>query len=139
MMRCYIFDIDGTLADVSHRLPHIEKEPKDWEAFLACIDQDTPIPHMVRLARDLSYSGAPIVYMSERTDDCRAATETWLWLQELPFGRVFLRPLGDRRPGAELKREMLLQLRAEGYEPTMVFEDRNSVVQMWREIGVPCA
>jgi len=31
----YIFDIDGTLADVSHRLHYITGETKDWDAFFA--------------------------------------------------------------------------------------------------------
>jgi FMN phosphatase YigB (HAD superfamily) len=29
----YIFDIDGTLADISHRLHFIQQEPKDWRGF----------------------------------------------------------------------------------------------------------
>lgn len=42
-MRCYIFDIDGTIADLSHRLPHIQKEPKDWDAFFGCVADDAPM------------------------------------------------------------------------------------------------
>lgn len=28
-----VFDIDGVLADVRHRLPHVQGRPKDWDAF----------------------------------------------------------------------------------------------------------
>ena len=28
-----IFDIDGTLVDISHRLKLIKSSPKDWKAF----------------------------------------------------------------------------------------------------------
>ena len=28
-----IFDIDGTLADVSERIHHVRKKPKNWNAF----------------------------------------------------------------------------------------------------------
>jgi hypothetical protein len=28
---------------------------------------------------------------------------------------------------------------ADGYEPIMVFDDRNQVVKMWRERGIVCA
>ena len=28
-----IFDIDGTLLDISHRLKFIQQKPKDWKAF----------------------------------------------------------------------------------------------------------
>jgi hypothetical protein len=30
-----LVDIDGTLADCTHRLHHIQKQPKDWDAFFA--------------------------------------------------------------------------------------------------------
>lgn len=30
-----IFDIDGTLADCSHRLHWIQSKPKNWNAFFA--------------------------------------------------------------------------------------------------------
>lgn len=37
MKSVYVFDIDGTLADLTHRLHHIQKQPKDWDAFFdAC-------------------------------------------------------------------------------------------------------
>ena len=28
-----IFDIDGVLADATHREHHVTKKPKDWDAF----------------------------------------------------------------------------------------------------------
>ena len=34
-MRAVICDIDGTLADVQHRLHHLEGDPKDWDGFFA--------------------------------------------------------------------------------------------------------
>ena len=34
-MKAFIFDIDGTLADASHRLHHIQNGNKDWDAFFA--------------------------------------------------------------------------------------------------------
>ena len=30
-----VLDIDGVLADVSHRLGHVQRRPKDWDAFFA--------------------------------------------------------------------------------------------------------
>ena len=54
-MRCYIFDIDGTIADLSHRLPHIQKTPKDWTAFFASVADDVPIEHTIKLAIDAEH------------------------------------------------------------------------------------
>lgn len=138
-MRTYIFDIDGTIADLSHRLPHIQKDPKDWDSFFAACTDDVPIRHIIKLAIDLSLAEANIVYVSGRSDQCREATETWLRMHALPEGRVYMRKAGDHRPDHQVKIELLEQLRAEGHMPVMAFDDRNTVVKMWRELGVPCA
>src|SRR5659263_561226 len=39
-----VFDIDGVLADVRHRLPHVQARPKDWDAFFAAIGKDPVLP-----------------------------------------------------------------------------------------------
>ena len=52
-----IFDIDGTLADVSERIHHVEKKPKNWNAFFQGMAQDKAIHSMVRLCNILYASG----------------------------------------------------------------------------------
>ena len=52
---------------------------------------------------------------------------------------MFMRQDGDHRPDHVIKVELLAIVRAEIGDPIMVFDDRNSVVKMWRELGVPCA
>jgi len=42
-----IFDIDGTLADCTHRLHFIQGETKDWEAFFAAAKYDRAINEMI--------------------------------------------------------------------------------------------
>lgn len=145
-MRCYLFDIDGTVADLSHRLHHIAPAyddfgnlpPKDWTAFYAACHLDTPIPHIVELAKMLGKC-APIVFVSGRSDECRPATEVWLNREIAIWDALYMRKAGDHRPDNLIKIEMLAQIRADGYEPIMAFEDRNQVVKMWRERGIPCA
>lgn len=138
-MRTYIFDIDGTIADLSHRLPLIQKTPKDWPAFFAACPDDVPIEHTIKLAIDVALAGAHIVYVTGRSDECRDATEAWLRQHALPDGKVFMRKKGDHRPDHQVKVELLAELRAEGHKPVMAFDDRNGVVKMWRELGIPCA
>ena len=52
--------------------------------------------------------------------------------------RVRMRPHGDHQPDVELKRGWLTDARAAGRAPDLVFDDRDSVVAMWRAEGVPC-
>lgn len=137
-MKRYLFDIDGTLADITHRLHHIEKSPKDWPAFFAACERDKPILHMIELAWALRDSPG-VVYVSGRSDECRAATRRWLQFHGAPVGPIYMRKAGDHKPDHELKLELLSDLRADGYEPIMAFDDRNQVVKVWRAAGIPCA
>lgn len=137
-MKCYIFDIDGTLADCSHRIHHIQKSPKDWDTFFAGCDDDTPIEHICDLARLLVCETA-VVYVSGRSDQCREQTERWLVTNELWFGSLYMRKEGDHRDDDIIKIELLEQLRADGFDPIMAFDDRNRVVAAWRSAGIPCA
>lgn len=139
MTKCYLFDIDGTLADVSHRLSHIQKKPKDWDAFFAACVDDPPIHHMCNLAEDLINAGRYVVFVSGRSDRVRAETLTWLHKNVGVSRTLYMRKDGDHRLDNIVKRELLDQIRADGYEPIMAFDDRDQVVKMWREAGVPCA
>ncbi len=137
-MKAYIFDIDGTVADLSHRLHHITSTPKDWPAFFAACHGDSPIEHICELAHALSKVAA-IVYVSGRSDECRAQTVTWLEANRLPPGRLYMRTAGDHREDYAVKGELLDEVMADGFLPIMAFDDRDQVVKMWRERGIPCA
>jgi hypothetical protein len=140
MTPCYIFDIDGTLADNSHRTHHLTKTPKDWNAYHVNVEFDTVILHVRTLLRHLN-NHASIVFCSGRHDGQRDLTEKWI-LQHTDVtarGYLYMRKEGDHRPDHIIKLELLAQIRADGFDPIMAFDDRNSVVKMWRDAGVPCA
>ena len=136
---CYIFDIDGTIADCTNRLHHIQKQPKDWTAFFAGVIHDKPIPHMINLIK-LCAAYSAVILVSGRSDECREDTVTWIegevYGYEFP---LYMRRAGDHRDDDVIKMELLAQLRADGFEPIMVFDDRKRVVDAWRAAGVPCA
>lgn len=90
MTACYVFDIDGTLADCSHRLHHIQKQPKDWPAFFAGCADDAPITHIVDLAIMLTDADRVLVFVSGRSDECREATQKWLDDNQL-VGPLYMR------------------------------------------------
>lgn len=139
MTRCYLFDIDGTIADCSHRIHLIQSQPKLWDEFFAACHLDKPITHIIGLAIRLSMAGTKIVYVSGRSDQCRAETEDWLCRNALPDGPLYMRHEGDHRDDDIIKLELLADLRADGFEPIMAFDDRNRVVAAWRSAGIPCA
>jgi len=137
MTQCYVFDIDGTVSDCSHRVHHITKSPKDWKAFFAADGADEPITHMVDLALHLA-KVAPVVFVTARPAEWRASTVAWLARQYLS-GPVYMRAIGDRRDDNIVKSELIDQVIADGFEPIMAFEYRTRVVKMLRARGIPCA
>ena len=131
-----IFDIDGTLADVSERLHHIRKKPKDWDAFFRGIPQDKAIHSMVRLCNMLYASGVKILLCTGRREKDRAETVKWLARQGVNYHELILRPDGDRRSDVLVKREMLAGI--DRSKILFVVEDRSGVVEMWRSEGLVC-
>lgn len=137
-MKCFLIDIDGTVANGDHRLHHILKEPKAWDDyFLACTD-DTPIAHMHAVVTALS-DHMQIVYVSGRSDLVRQQTIDWLDQHGFPCDGLYMRKQGDHENDDTLKIKLLAQVRADGFEPVMAFDDRNRVVKAWRAAGIPCA
>lgn len=134
----YIVDIDGTVADCSHRLHHIRNSPPNWEAFFAeCVD-DKPIERVIKLLENI-YLHNQIVYVSGRSDIVRAETEEWLKKHSFWDGYLYMRKEGDRRPDHVVKKEILNECRKEfGCDPIVVLDDRDSVVSAWRKEGLTC-
>ena len=46
-----VFDVDGVVADVAHRLHHVARRPKDWRRFFAAAPKDPPLAVGIDLAR----------------------------------------------------------------------------------------
>jgi hypothetical protein len=131
-----IFDIDGTLADISERVDHIRKKPKNWSAFNAGMAQDRAIHSMVRLCNILYAAGLHIVLCSGRNEKNRTETVEWLERQGVPYHELLLRKDEDYRSDAVVKREILQNM--ERSQILFVVEDRSRVVEMWRSEGLTC-
>jgi hypothetical protein len=69
----------------------------------------------------------------------RAITEEWLHKHAaVPVTYLYMRPAGDTRPDEIVKRELYFQHVDMAYNVEFVLDDRNKVVDMWRELGLPC-
>ena len=115
-------DIDGVLADVRHRLHHLEQSPKDWAAFFAAAAQDPPLREGVGVVLKLAEI-CEIVYLSGRPEWLRADTLDWLARHDLPEGELHLRPARDFRPARLLKVEVLDRLSRQKPVSVLVDDD----------------
>ena len=117
-----VFDLDGTLADTRHRLHHLERRPKDWDAFFAAAPRDPVLDTGVALLRE-SARDCDVVYLSGRPERCRADTTAWLAAHGLPEGRLLLRRDDDRRPARQTKLAVLRRLARERTVAVVVDDD----------------
>lgn len=135
-----IVDIDGTLADIAHRLHFIRSEGKpDWDSFFDACGSDEPITPVVALTACLSARPNTVIYCSGRTERVRNTTESWLKRVGLWPKHLYMRADGDHRPDDIIKRELLARIRADGFDPVLAIDDRKRVVDMWRAEGLICA
>ena len=132
-----IFDLDGTLADPTHRLHFIQQQPKDWDGFYAACGNDRPIWSIMNILMSMRRDSHRIEIWSGRSDTVRQQTENWLFKYGVYYDRLVMRYDGDRREDYILKGEWLDALPSNAF-PKVVFEDRQSVVDMWRSRGVIC-
>lgn len=138
---CAIFDMDGTLAhfDVEHLGPLVHGETKSWDAFHDAMAEARPIEPVAKMLRMLKAAGETIVICSGRPEEWSHRSEAWLHANDLPFDAIYLRPKGaDHVSDPDVKRALLARMRADGFEPWIVFEDRATVVDAWRAEGLIC-
>ena len=128
-----VFDIDGVLADVHHRLHHLERRPKDWDGFFAAAPQDPPLEQGLALAREAAEE-CEVVYVTGRPERCRRDTLDWFRRHGLPEGRLSMRKGRDRRPARVAKPELLAAL-ADGRVVAFVVDDDLEVCDAYEAAG----
>jgi hypothetical protein len=131
-----IFDIDGTLADISAREHHVRKHPKNWKAFFAGMASDKAAASIVRLCNILYDAGVYIILCSGRNEEHRLQTVEWLRREGVKHHEIRLRADGDMRSDVVAKREMLKGI--DKSKVLFVVEDRSRVCEMWRAEGLTC-
>jgi len=129
-----IVDIDGTLADVQHRLRYL-KGPgkKNWVKFFRSAPEDQPVDIVKRWVNNLAPDYTTIL-ITGRPDEYRKDTEAWLAQHAIRYKKLYMRRSGDNRPDTIVKRELLDQVGRE--RVAFVIDDRPSVCDMYRECGL---
>lgn len=130
-----VVDIDGVVADVRHRLHHVESRPKDWAAFFAAAGDDPPLAEGVRRVQAL-LADHDVVYLTGRPDHLRKTTEQWLAAHGISGSKLVMRRRGDFRPARVTKAEELRRL-ARGRTVAIVLDDDPEVCDALRSAGWP--
>lgn len=135
-----IVDIDGTIANNKHRSHFVQEKPKNWVKYKSLLNLDLVYWDIIKVLNVLRYAGSRLVLCTGRDEDERDDTEKWLRRNNIDtmFRKMYMRTAKDNRPDYVIKKELLVKIREDGYNPSLVFDDRQSVVDMWRAEGLRC-
>lgn len=156
MIKLVISDLDGTLFSIDHRLNIIYNDDgskkknltnDDWDRFnMACVD-DEPIDNVIDILHgfiEFDYCDrphTPLVICTGGKEVARMERFKQLEKEGIYPDLLLMRKNHDYRPDYKVKRDMLKQVIKEfDVKPNeiVVFEDRQQVVDMWREEGCTC-
>lgn len=132
-MKTIICDLDGTLANINHRLHYLKDQ--DWDGFFGAVSGDTPNDWCVEILKAMEEMGHEVIFVSGRNESARADTIAWLEKLELDGWELYMRGKNDRRPDHELKAE-IYEKHLKDEDILFVLEDRARVAQMWRDRGL---
>jgi hypothetical protein len=141
-LKTVIFDLDGTLALIDDRRK-VSTKPNgkiDWDKFFdpKNINLDKPNIPVIKMAQLLASTDHQIVIFSGRSDATIYTTKSWLNKHKVPFHIIKMRPAKDFTPDDVLKQNWLDDLFPYRGDILCVFDDRDKVVQMWRDNGLTC-
>ncbi len=124
-----ICDLDGTLALLNGRDPY----------DASTCEQDKINSPIYRVVAGMMADGHVLIVTSGRSEEHREQTERWLTSVALTdYEMLLMRPVGDTRKDATVKEEMFRQHIDGKYNVVCVFDDRDSVVRLWRSLGLTC-
>lgn len=147
-MKYIIFDIDGVLADCSHRLHYLKD--KNYDKFYSDeeIMKDKPIHDVMDIfvglenlnEYNIGSNKTVNILISGRNERCRKVTIQWLreklniYIDE---DQLFLRSANDYRPAHEVKEDLIKK--HIGFENILfAFDDDDQVNEMYKKHGVMC-
>lgn len=139
--KAYLFDIDGTLANIEPYLHHIRNlndDPdfkKDYETFhkeSINANANLDVKNMLDNAR---YHGHDILIFTSRKNSWRPETNFWLLKNGIHHDALFMRSNSNTDTHAKVKKDMLSEA-ARYWDIIFAIDDNPSIVQMLREQGI---
>lgn len=139
-----ICDIDGTLADISHRVPILYRgetdrtkyssfgKDKDWKGFFGAMNKDTIRQDVADNVKNLEELGYDIVFVTARPEDHKEETLQLIEKSGISWTTLIMRRSSDRRDDEIIKEEILNRYFQGGKHVYQVFDDRPSVIRMWK-------
>lgn len=126
--KAIIVDIDGTVANNNGRHPFA------WDL----VKNDLPIKHVIDLVRMYAKNGYDVIFVSGRDGVCYDDSLEWIKTHVIEPDAFFMRETKDSREDSIVKEEIFWRNIAHRWNVEVVIDDRATVVEMWRSLGLTC-
>jgi hypothetical protein len=128
--KCYIWDIDGTVAK------RVARQPFDFTT----VNTDEVKINMQKLYQDI-YNGesefrenrAVFFFITGRSESCRIDTENWLKKYDFRYDKLLMRPLNNKDIDSSIKLTCYREYIEGKYDVISVFEDSKRCVGLYRD------
>lgn len=129
---CIICDLDGTLALFGDANPYERDFMQDQvnQPVATVLERFTDSPSVPDNMKIILFSG--------RSAKFEQQTRVWLERNAIEYDQLHMRPENDSRKDSVLKQEMYDTYIKGKYNVLFVLDDRNQVVDMWRQNGLTC-
>jgi|SRR6185503_19326310 len=140
MRKVIVIDMDGTLVNVLKIQPFLHTKPRNWKAFFAGLPLCPPIETTLDYIRMLVNDGRQWVVGTARPEEQLDITlanlrHFGLTGHYAPF-KIYHRPDKDYRVDDIIKVEMAQKMRQDGLEISLWLDDKESVCNALRDIGI---
>jgi predicted kinase len=125
--KAWIFDIDGTLAQM------VDRGPFEWSR----VGEDNPVPAIVELAQMVKEAGRELIIFSGRDGVCEPETRAWLKEHKVPYDQLHMRPEGNYEKDYIIKERLFNSFVKGKFYVRGVVDDRLDVVRLWYSMGLP--
>jgi hypothetical protein len=136
--RAVVVDIDGVLSDASTR-QHFLNNPegvRDWDGFFGTVGEDRPLSAVPALLHLLDPE-LTVILLSGRPAWVLDRTRDWLERHGIRWDQLVVREGDDFMDPTAFKRDVVCDLRADGWEIVFAFDDNDMIVQMFVDEHVP--
>ncbi len=136
--KAIIVDLDGTLCLFHNKDGTPMRKPFYIEDDCYHYADDRPNKVVLEIIHRFAITHF-IIFCSGRTNNNFAISSEWINNNtKLDMYALFMRPKGDFRKDSEIKEIIYRKQIEPHYDIDFVLDDRNSVVQKWRELGLTC-
>jgi len=136
--KAIIVDIDGTISNDKWRRHLLATGQATWDDLNTMSKYDMPFPWCLAIVDAFQDRGYKILFVTARNEKYKEDTVNWLNANVQAGYELFMRPTADTSEDYIIKRNIYMMHVLPFYDIEFCLEDRPSVVQMWRDMGLSC-